>query len=646
MSHFVDYTDGQIIPGTPYRVLARLGAGGMGVVYKVEDTSVEKVYVLKTLQSVHGSSSGLADLLRKEAKTLGKFKHPNIVEVYTAGQTADGLAYFVMEELEGCTLGAILEGVGPLPFSFVWQIGREICDALFYVHHPGNGSPVVIHRDIKPENIFLAKRATKTRDVRDPIPYLVKLLDFGISAAVDGERSKGFNGTLLYAAPEQLLNEPLTPLVDLYALGCVLFQMLTGRHPFVEAQTEMELIQCHLLRIPPRVSDFVPVPQLVDESIAAALAKRPEARPRDAHRVLRALQELERAPVARMPAFGHSRIESLVSAIETNTSAGYERYATSVGVTLAAMTPRIVEAPRIGDRQQAPLATAPMARGSHEGVDELLDGLGGRLPAGAEAARAIARLAHEARREAAVRGAPPAAESALPIAGSSPRAELFVKHDIQVLPEDALPPALAALRPGRRAMDPLPARPASVSVPPAAPPVTATPLISTRSVSTADPAVTSPVASAPTVEATGWRVHGPPILAAVAVGGVVFAIVLLLFGPGRTFGRPLVTTAGSAPPLPPASLVVTSATGAVSSIGADAAGTVLTPAVSSVASSSASPAASTPTAPGAGAAVAPLQARTPRPRAPTSHPAAPAAAPSRRPPPEPPPKDDIYRFIE
>ena len=394
---------------------------------------------------------------------------------------------------------------------------------------------------------------------------------------VDGERSKGFNGTLLYAAPEQLLNEPLTPLVDLYALGCVLFQMLTGRHPFVDAQTEMELIQCASRAGPAPRERLRAGPAARRRSIAAALAKRPEARPRDAHTQCSARCRSSSALRSRAcPRSGTPTIENLVSAIENHTSAGYERYATSVGVTLA-----------------------PMARGPHEGVDELLDGLGGRPPAGPEAARAIVRLAHEARREAAVRGAPPAA---------------------------------------------------SVSVPPAVPPVTGTPPISTRSATTADPAVTCPVDSAPTVEASAWRAHGPPILAAVAVGAVIFAIVLLLLGPGRPFGRPLVTTSASPPPLAPASLVVPSAPGAVSSIGADAAGTVLTPAVSAVASTSPPPAASTPTTPGARPAVAPLEPRTPsgspRPPAPTSRPAAPAAAPSRRPPPDPPPKDDINRTID
>ena len=368
MVQSIDYAEGQDLPGTPYRVVRRIGAGGMGVVYEVEDTSVERLYVLKTLQSAHASSSVLADLLRKEAKTLGKLKHPNIVEVYTAGQTTDGVAYFVMEKLDGCTLGALLAGVGPLPAAFVWQIGREICDALQYVHHPRKGTPSIIHRDIKPENIFLAKMPLEPRAQAQgaAVPYLVKLLDFGISAVVDGRSDGGFNGTLLYAAPEQLLAAPLTAQADLYALGCVLFQMLTGRHPFAEARTEAELIQSHLLRVPPRVSQLVAVPKSVDDCVAAALEKRPEHRPANAHAMLRALQDLSHVP-ASAPAVGHTTVQDLRSAIERNAAVGYELYATAhVGATqLPSGVPGLVAA---GAGTSADDAVA---------IDALLDHLGG-----------------------------------------------------------------------------------------------------------------------------------------------------------------------------------------------------------------------------------------------------------------------------
>ena len=307
----------------------------MGVVYEVEDTSIGKIYVVKTVLMRHAGKELYATLTMNEARMLAKLRHRNIVEVITAGTTADDyqLAYFVMERLEGCTL-ANLRGVA-VPMGYVWQIGRELLDALYYVHHPKDGRPVIVHRDVKPENIFLAK--IEHDESENAIRHRVKLLDFGIGAVV-GARPEGFWGTARYAAPEQLRLEPVTAKTDLYAAAIVLFELLTGRHPFAEARTAQDYIDAHLVQVPPRLSQFLHVPQAVDDCIDAALSKLPAHRPRDAHKMMSALAELRNLDRPLSLRAANTTIQDLNTVIERHTQAGYEAYASSAGDTIDGMT--------------------------------------------------------------------------------------------------------------------------------------------------------------------------------------------------------------------------------------------------------------------------------------------------------------------
>ena len=281
-----DYEPGEQVPGTVYQVFRVIGVGGMGTVYDVEDTIVGKRFVLKTLHAQLGAREDLALRMRKEARTLGRLSHPNIVEVITAGVTADDLRlpYYVMERLDGQSLRLVLEKKWQLELPHAYHIAIDLLDALDHAHDKN-----VIHRDVKPDNIFLH---------RTPAGLTVtKLLDFGIISQLDSgsrETAGRFLGTLRYAAPEQLRGETPTPHVDVYAAGLVLYEMVAGRGPFDDQGDPHDIAAAHLHRTPPPVSRFVPVPRELDRLIMATLAKTPQARPPDAFSLAASLRNLKR----------------------------------------------------------------------------------------------------------------------------------------------------------------------------------------------------------------------------------------------------------------------------------------------------------------------------------------------------------------
>ena len=191
-----DYQAGETIPGTIYQVIRPIGAGGMGTVYDVEDTSIGKRYVLKTLHPELGGREDLARRVNSEARVLARLNHPNIVEVVTAGVTGDDmrLPFYVMERLTGQNLRTVLQKRGRLELPHALHIAIDLLDALDHAHDKG-----VVHRDVKPDNVFLHKTIAGIT--------ITKLLDFGIMSLLDGgsgETAGRFLGTLRYAAPEQL----------------------------------------------------------------------------------------------------------------------------------------------------------------------------------------------------------------------------------------------------------------------------------------------------------------------------------------------------------------------------------------------------------------------------------------------------------
>ncbi len=285
-----EYPPNTIVPGSVYSVIRLLGQGGMGTVYEVEDTTVGKRYVLKTLHAELRDRKELAARIMKEARVLARLSHPNIVDVVTAGMTDDDfrLPYFVMQKLDGHTLRSVLTAKGRLPTQTAYSIAIDLLDALDHAHSTG-----VIHRDVKPENIFLHRGPSGT--------HQTKLLDFGVMHLLSGEDAESdvrFVGTLRYAPPEQLSGGPITAQTDLYATALVLYEMLAGAGPFDEETTDREIASAHVEKTPPPLSSCIEISPELDELVMSALSKDPAERPRDAFSFAAKLRELSHAAMS------------------------------------------------------------------------------------------------------------------------------------------------------------------------------------------------------------------------------------------------------------------------------------------------------------------------------------------------------------
>lgn len=251
-----------------YKLLERLGSGGMASVYKAQDLVLGRLVAIKVL---HESLTGDAQFLRRfqqEAHSVANLTHPNIVTVHDIGQ--DGRRhYIVMEYVEGPTLKQVIRDHmkrynRPLPINRALNITIQICNGIGYAHRAG-----LVHCDLKPQNVLV------TRDDR------VKVADFGIARAISQASLYDHDvvwGTPQYFAPEQAAGEPATPASDVYAIGIILFEALTGRLPF-DAESHTEMALKHMRETPPPVSRFNPnVPKQLEDIIKKVLAKEPAGR--------------------------------------------------------------------------------------------------------------------------------------------------------------------------------------------------------------------------------------------------------------------------------------------------------------------------------------------------------------------------------
>lgn len=246
-------------------VLGRfLGSGGMGEVYLAHDEVLDRDVALKVLRSHYAGDEEFAERFRREARSAAGLSHPNIVQVYDRGETEDGTSYIAMEYVPGGTLKERIEGWGPFGADETAAVGVQIADALEAAHERG-----VIHRDIKPQNVLV----TASGDL--------KVTDFGIAraaSAVTSSASGAVFGTVGYISPEQALGEPVGPASDLYSLGVILYEMLTGELPFT-ADNSIAVCMKHVtepLRPPRRVNPEIP--EGMDAVVAMLLAKRPADR--------------------------------------------------------------------------------------------------------------------------------------------------------------------------------------------------------------------------------------------------------------------------------------------------------------------------------------------------------------------------------
>ncbi|MBE7449787.1 MAG: protein kinase [Kofleriaceae bacterium] len=258
-----------------YRVLAKLGEGGMGAVYRGEQLSLKRKVAIKVLRPELSRDPGLVRRFNAEAELAARLSHPNTVNIYDFGQDADGALFIAMEFLEGRSLRDVMTHEGPLPPARAVVVAQQIAASLADAHAHG-----IVHRDLKPDNVMLTERG-KDRDV-------VRVLDFGIAKLRDDDRQTvnamtragDLIGTPQYMAPEQIRGEQVDGRTDVYALGAMLYEMVTGRLPF-EGPTVMAILSRHLTDAPEPPMARRPdlgLPPALDHLIMAALAKDPAHR--------------------------------------------------------------------------------------------------------------------------------------------------------------------------------------------------------------------------------------------------------------------------------------------------------------------------------------------------------------------------------
>ncbi len=265
----------------PFNLEEPLGAGGMGVVYRAIYRKNGRITALKLLPHHLTENSRLVARFEQEMRILERLDHPHITKYYGGGKIR-GQHFYAMKLMEGGTLADLLERRGALPWEQVIELGVQICDALDCAHSNG-----IIHRDLKPANLFLGEGSEHEQLV---------LGDFGIARDMDGmpiTATGSTVGTYAYMAPEQInLKQPITAKTDLYALGCVLFEMLTGRTPFV-SEAPSDLMMQHVNEQPPSVRTLAyDCPVWLDDIVQQCLAKNPQDRPYDAAIVRMALDEV------------------------------------------------------------------------------------------------------------------------------------------------------------------------------------------------------------------------------------------------------------------------------------------------------------------------------------------------------------------
>jgi len=252
-----------------YRVVRKLGEGGMGSVYLAEHVVIEKKFALKVLAPELSRRSDLVARFLQEARSASRIGHENVIDIMDFGQSPDGLVYIAMEFLDGKDLGEIVRGKGAMLWSEARDIVLQICRALRAAHDKG-----IVHRDMKPENIFLIQREGQ--------PHFVKILDFGIAKVMGLDpngprltRTGMIFGTPEYMAPEQAEGKDTDHRADIYAVGCIMYHLITGQTPFV-AESFMTMLTKHLMEepVPPsaRRPDLVITPEM-DALVLKALEK-------------------------------------------------------------------------------------------------------------------------------------------------------------------------------------------------------------------------------------------------------------------------------------------------------------------------------------------------------------------------------------
>jgi eukaryotic-like serine/threonine-protein kinase len=259
-----------------YRIVRKLGSGGMANVYLAEDEELGRRVAIKILNDRYANDDAFIERFRREAKSAASLSHPNIVSIYDRGE-AEGTYYIAMEVIEGRSLKELLLARGPLPIADAVHYARQILEALRFAHRHG-----IIHRDIKPHNCLVGEQG-------------LKVTDFGIARYGPSQMTEAGSimGTAQYLSPEQARGAPVTASSDLYSVGIVLYEMLTGRVPFT-GDSAIEIAMKHLNDWPRPPSKIRPeIPEDVDHIVLRALAKAPEERYQSAEEFIEDLERVE-----------------------------------------------------------------------------------------------------------------------------------------------------------------------------------------------------------------------------------------------------------------------------------------------------------------------------------------------------------------
>lgn len=285
---------GERVLGGRYRLLSPLGRGGMGEVWRGVDELLDRHVAVKLIRTGRAGSEEVTARFRREARVTARLAgHPHVVILHDFGQDdapgGTGAVYAVMELVPGRPLTAVLRESGPMPVPRAADLVSQAASGLGAAHAAG-----IVHRDVKPGNLMVVGDG--------PGSGTVKVLDFGIAAITAATQTHRLTrtgqviGTPLYMPPEQVRGEQVGRSGDLYALGAILYQLLTGRPPF-HSDKPLEVLRMHLSEVPPTVAELRPqVPAPLSELVASMLAKHPVDRPENADRVRERLEPFVRSP--------------------------------------------------------------------------------------------------------------------------------------------------------------------------------------------------------------------------------------------------------------------------------------------------------------------------------------------------------------
>jgi serine/threonine protein kinase len=262
-----------------YRLKRPLGHGGMATVYLGYDSELDRPVAIKVLAENLAGDEAFRRRFLREARLAARLSHPNVLSVYDAGEQADGRPYIVMEYVDGETLADVLSERGPLPADEAAILVAQACRGLAHAHAAG-----LVHRDMKPQNLLLRRDGT------------LKVADFGIARAAEGTaltQAGTVLGTAAYLSPEQALGQKATPAADVYSLGAVLYELLTGRPPYeLDSLADLAAKQAEGAITP--VSELAAgIPLRVEDAVMRSLARNPAYRPASANELARELEPTE-----------------------------------------------------------------------------------------------------------------------------------------------------------------------------------------------------------------------------------------------------------------------------------------------------------------------------------------------------------------